>query len=107
MPSILTVSDGWRWHAKRDLELVTLWQSLICYQQKHLWLIGHIRAHRWLRCVHTHIHKRTHAGVLCFSLGYECMLIIHFHSQANVNHISSRTQTLHKDALNRFASVFT
>lgn len=99
MSSVLAVFDGLGWHAIWNLELVMLWQSLICYQQKHLWLIGHIRT-----VVHTH----THTGVLCFCLRYACMLITHYlRSLTNVYHILSRMQTRYKDALKGFARAYT
>lgn len=96
MSSVLAVFDGLEWHAMKDLELVMLWQSLIRYQQKHLWLIGRIRTHHWLWRTHTH------RGVLC--LRYACMLMTHLPSLSNVYHILSRKKILsqmqmHSDVL--------
>ena len=68
MSSVLAVFDGFVWHAMRDLELVMLWESLICYQQKHLWLIGHIRTPQWSWCTHTHAHTNTPRHAL-FKIG--------------------------------------
>ena len=78
MPSVLAVFDGFGWHAIRDLESVRLWQSLMCYQQKHLWLIGHIRTHHWaVVCVHirtqTHTHTHTHTYRRALFLSHMCM----------------------------------
>lgn len=108
MSSILTAFDVSELHAMGDLELVMLWQSLICYQQKHLWLIGHIRTHHWaVVCIYIYISTHTHTGMLCFCLRYAYMLITHLHSLTNVYHILSCIQTLFKDVLKRFASAYT
>ena len=78
MSPALAVFDELGWHAMRDLELVMLWQSLICYQQKHLWLIGHIRTHHWGCgvCVYTHTHTHTHTHRHTLSLHANYTLVL-------------------------------
>lgn len=65
-------------------------QSPICYQQKHLWLIGHIRTLHWLWCTHAHAH--THTGACSVFLFQKCMLTKHLHLLTNIYHILSHIQ---------------
>lgn len=74
MSSILTAFDVSELHAMGDLELVMLWQSLICYQQKHLWLIGHIRTHHWaVVCIYIYIYIHTHTHRHALFLSQICI----------------------------------